>query len=157
VRVIIAAYAGSAGRQRAEQAPRMGEHVWGWHMLVGTGAVDHFIQPRRQVSIRRDEEEFVTVLQPEDLVVFSQRECKRAAESLSFSQMGSCERRCSLALIAIDGRENSAEQPLGSHRLRGRRILSAHGQANRQTEDQRRDVARCGKWEGGGGCDPQQN
>jgi hypothetical protein len=48
----------------------MGEHVWGWHMLVGTGAVDHFIQPRRQVSIRRDEEDFVIVLQPEDLVVF---------------------------------------------------------------------------------------
>jgi hypothetical protein len=35
----------------------MGEHVWGRHMLVGTGAVDHFIQPRRQVSIRRDEED----------------------------------------------------------------------------------------------------
>jgi hypothetical protein len=39
-------------------------------LSVGIEAVDRFIQPRRQVLIRRDENDFVVVFQPEDLVVF---------------------------------------------------------------------------------------
>ena len=60
-------------------------------MSVATDAIDRFIQPRRKVSIRRDENDFVIVLQPEDFVVFRNAdEC--AAESLSFPSVGSCER-----------------------------------------------------------------
>jgi hypothetical protein len=44
--------------------------VLGWRMSVGTDAVDRFIQPRRQVSIRRDDNDFVVVFKPEDLIVF---------------------------------------------------------------------------------------
>jgi tRNA threonylcarbamoyladenosine modification (KEOPS) complex Pcc1 subunit len=39
-------------------------------MSIGTDAVDRFIQPRRRVSIRRDDNDFVIVFQPEDLVAF---------------------------------------------------------------------------------------
>jgi hypothetical protein len=39
-------------------------------MAVGPGVVDRFIQPRRQVLIRRDHDDFVIVFQPEDLIVF---------------------------------------------------------------------------------------
>jgi hypothetical protein len=39
-------------------------------MSVGTDAVDRFIQPRRQVSIRCDDNDFVVVFEPEDLIVF---------------------------------------------------------------------------------------
>jgi hypothetical protein len=39
-------------------------------MSVGTYAIDRFIQPRRQVSIQRDDKDFVIVFQPEDLIVF---------------------------------------------------------------------------------------
>jgi hypothetical protein len=39
-------------------------------MSVAIDAIDCFIQPRRKVTIRRDENDFVIVLQPEDFVVF---------------------------------------------------------------------------------------
>jgi hypothetical protein len=39
-------------------------------MSVATDAIDRFIQPRRKVTIRRGENDFAIVLQPEDFVVF---------------------------------------------------------------------------------------
>jgi hypothetical protein len=53
----------------------MGEHAFRAvrveaELSAGFDAVDRFIQPRRQVSIRRGENDFVVVFQPEDLVVF---------------------------------------------------------------------------------------
>ena len=39
-------------------------------MSVAIDAIDRFIQPRRKVTIRRDANDFVIVLQPEDFVVF---------------------------------------------------------------------------------------
>jgi hypothetical protein len=65
------------GQRSTEQPPSMGEHApnfalcaWRVELSAAFDAVDRFIQPRRQVSIRRDENDFVVVFQPEDLVVF---------------------------------------------------------------------------------------
>jgi hypothetical protein len=53
-------------------------------MSVATDALDRFIQPRRRVTIRRDESDFVIVLQPKDFVVFRNADASALRKACHF-------------------------------------------------------------------------
>jgi hypothetical protein len=53
-------------------------------LSVATDAIDRFIQPRRKVTIRRDENDFVIVLQPEDFVVFRNADASALRKACRF-------------------------------------------------------------------------